>query len=1008
MLEPPYSDTSDNSIEFLKVPPFSIEAEQSVLGGLMLNNEAWFSIADLINEHDFYRPEHQLIFSAIKSLSEESRPCDVVTLSERLEQDDKWLPYLGQLAKNTPSAANIVAYAEIVRERSVLRQVVRVGQEIAGSAFNLQGRNSAELLDHAEKLVFEIAEQGLRKKAGFVPLKKLCSKMIEHIEFLSQQEEPLTGVSTGFKDFDDFTSGLQNSDLIIIAGRPSMGKCITGDSKIILSDGSLVTIEEIYHRRQAQLLTLNPNGKFHFTQPTAFIDNGEQPVFGVTTKLGRYIETTFQHPYLTPTGWKPLAQISVGEKIAVPSILNCFGTITLSDGEVKLLSYWTAGRYDYFNSWHGRFKNLPVALRADIKEAILQIESNSGKTRHRLAVTLPQESNFTRRTIPALVFQLSRPQLALFLNRLFATNNDINVTLKGNGSIRYNHVNESLVKGVQHLLLRFGLLSTLQRSRRATQITWYLKIAEPRSVLTFIDQIGIFTKQSILAKWRAILSRVTEPELAVTTTSRLTLNESNESLVDNPPTAIRANSDNLGQTFANTESEIYWDKILSIEYQGRKQVYDLTIPDTHNFVANDICVHNTSFAMNIAEHVAVDKKLPVAVFSMEMSNEQLMLRILSSIAKVELQKIRTGKLLNDDDWASITRNLHRLEEAPLFIDETPALNPTELRLRSRRFVREQGRVGLIVIDYLQLMQIPETKESRANEVSEISRSLKSLAKELNVPVIALSQLNRGLEQRPDKRPRMSDLRESGCLAGDSLVHRADTGECIPIRELVGLSNFSVWAVNTHTRQLETATVSRVFSTGIKPVFRLITQWGRTLCATSNHRFYTPLGWKRLDQLTPKDYLAVPRHNSDLELDLTTFRKLSNLSTHGGLDLDLDLTTFRKLSNLKLSNLSTTEIEWDRVATIKFAEETEVFDLTVPSLHSFVANDITVHNSLEQDADLVVFIYRDEVYDPDSTEKGVAEINIAKQRNGPIGKFKLTFNGRITKFENYVADGYYGE
>jgi len=999
MPSPPYSDTPDNSIEFLKVPPFSIEAEQSVLGGLMLNNEAWFSIADLINEDDFYRPEHQLIFSAIKSLSEEARPCDVVTLSERLEQDDKWLPYLGQLAKNTPSAANIVAYAEIVRERSVLRQVVRVGQEIAGSAFNLQGRNSAELLDHAEKLVFEIAEQGLRKKVGFVPLKKLCSKMIERIEFLSQQEEPLTGVSTGFKDFDDFTSGLQNSDLIIIAGRPSMGKCITGDSKIILSDGSLVTIEEIYCRRQAQLLTLSPNGKFYFTQPTAFIDNGTQPVFGVTTKLGRYIETTFQHPYLTPTGWKPLAQISVGEKIAVPKILNCFGTITLSDSEVKLLSYWTAGRYDYFNSWPGRFKNLPVALRADIKEAILQIKSNPGKTRHRLAVTLPQESNPTRRTIPPLVFKLSRPQLALFLNRLFATNNDINVTLKGNGSIRYNHVNESLVKEVQHLLLRFGLLSTLQRSRRATQITWYLKITEPRSLLMFIDQIGIFTKQSMLAKWRAIL--VTSPKLTVT--SRLTLNESNDSVIlDDPSTAeVLAKSGNLGQTLTNTESEIHWDKILSIEHQGHKQVYDLTIPDTHNFVANDICVHNTSFAMNIAEHVAVDKKLPVAVFSMEMSNEQLMLRILSSIAKVELQKIRTGKLLNDDDWASITRNLHRLEEAPLFIDETPALNPTELRLRSRRFVREQGHVGLIVIDYLQLMQIPETKESRANEVSEISRSLKSLAKELNVPVIALSQLNRGLEQRPDKRPRMSDLRESGCLAGDSLVHRADTSERIPIRELVGLSNFSVWAVNTRTKQLETATVSRVFSTGIKPVFRLITQWGRTLCATSNHRFYTPLGWKRLDQLTPKDYLAVPRHNSDL--DLTTFQKLSNLSTHGGLDLDLDLTTVQKSSTL-----SSTEIEWDRVATIKFAEETEVFDLTVPSLHSFVANDITVHNSLEQDADLVVFIYRDEVYDPDSTEKGVAEINIAKQRNGPIGKFKLTFNGRITKFENYVADGYYGE
>lgn len=245
-------------------------------------------------------------------------------------------------------------------------------------------------------------------------------------------------------------------------------------------------------------------------------------------------------------------------------------------------------------------------------------------------------------------------------------------------------------------------------------------------MLIFIDQIGIFTKKLILTKWRAAL--ITSPELAVT--NRFTLNENDSSTTG----ALRGGGGGGGgdknePSLVDTESEIYWDKILAIEYQGHKQVYDLTIPGTHNFVANDICVHNTSFAMNIAEHVAIEKKLPVAVFSMEMSNEQLILRILSSIARVELQKIRTGKLLNDDDWASIARNLHRLEEAPLFIDETPALNPTELRLRSRRFVREQSRVGLIVIDYLQLMQIPETKESRANEVSEISRSLKSLAKE---------------------------------------------------------------------------------------------------------------------------------------------------------------------------------------------------------------------------------------------------------------------------------------
>jgi replicative DNA helicase len=462
MLDPVYPISSDSAVESLKAPPFSKEAEQSVLGGLMLNNEAWISIADLLAETDFYLPVHQTLFRAIKSLSEEGNPCDPITLSEWLQKHDQLQTigggaYLGLLAGNTPSAANILAYASIVRERSILRQLMRVGTEIANSTFNTQGRDSRQLLDDAEKKVFEIAELGARNQRGFVKIDKIVNQTLTRIDLLSQQEGKITGIPTGFTDFDGSTSGLQSSDLIIVAGRPSMGK--------------------------------------------------------------------------------------------------------------------------------------------------------------------------------------------------------------------------------------------------------------------------------------------------------------------------------------------------------------------------------TSFAMNIAEYVAVEKQTSVAVFSMEMSNEQLAMRLISSLAKVNLQSVRTGKL-EDNDWPKITRAISLLESAPLFIDETPALNPTELRARVRRLAREQGQLGLVVIDYLQLMQIPNTKESRTNEVSEISRSLKSLAKELNVPVLALSQLNRSLEQRSDRRPKMSDLRESG--------------------------------------------------------------------------------------------------------------------------------------------------------------------------------------SLEQDADLIVFIYRDEVYNEDSPEKGVAEIIIAKQRNGPIGTTRLVFKGNITKFDNYSSDEFYGE
>lgn len=448
----------DVATENLKIAPQSVEAEQSVIGGLMLDKNAWDKIGDIVSEDDFYRRDHRLIFRAIANMSAKGDPCDVVTLSEWLDKQDLLedaggLAYLGTLAKNTPSAANIKAYAAIVRERSVLRQLITVGNEISNSAYQTEGRSSEELLDGAEREVFKIAEMGAKGKKTVVPIRDLLTKAVDRIETLFQQDNPITGVPTGWTDFDEKTSGLQKSDLIIVAGRPSMGK--------------------------------------------------------------------------------------------------------------------------------------------------------------------------------------------------------------------------------------------------------------------------------------------------------------------------------------------------------------------------------TSFAMNIAENAAIKSNLPTVIFSMEMPGEQLAMRMFSSLGRIDQHKVRTGKL-EDEDWPRLTSAVSLLAEAPMFIDDTPALSPNELRARARRIKREHG-LGLIVIDYLQLMQVHGTSENRTNEISEISRSLKALAKELEVPVVALSQLNRSLEQRPNKRPVMSDLRESGAI--------------------------------------------------------------------------------------------------------------------------------------------------------------------------------------EQDADVIAFIYRDEVYNEDSPDKGIAEIIIGKQRNGPIGTTRLTFIGQYTRFENYIHDIY---
>lgn len=396
----------DPVVQSLRTPPHSIEAEQSVLGRLLLDNSAWDKIADVVSENDFYRHDHRLIYRNIARLIDQTQPADVVTLAGQMEKNDELgqvggLAYLATLAQNTPSAANIRRYAEIVRERSIMRQLAQVGTEISEAAYNPQGRDAGQLLDEAENRVFQIAESAARNKQGFLNMPELLQEVVDRIDMLYSRDNPdeVTGVPTGFVDLDAKTSGLQAGDLIIVAGRPSMGK--------------------------------------------------------------------------------------------------------------------------------------------------------------------------------------------------------------------------------------------------------------------------------------------------------------------------------------------------------------------------------TAFAMNVAEHVAVEKRLPVAVFSMEMGGTQLVMRMLGSVGRLDQHVLRTGRL-QDEDWSRLTTAIGKLSEAPMYIDETPALTALELRARARRLARQfGGKLGLIVIDYMQLMSGSGRNDNRASELGEISRGLKGLAKELRVPVIALSQLSRTVEQRTDKRPMMSDLRESGAIEQDA-------------------------------------------------------------------------------------------------------------------------------------------------------------------------------------------------------------------------------------------------
>jgi replicative DNA helicase len=402
-----YVSSSDKQVAQLRIPPHSQEAESSVLGGLLLDNNSWDKVGDLLVEADFYRYEHRLVFASITSLVNANRPADVITVFEQMQSQGKaeevgGLAYLNSLAQYVPSSANIRRYAEIVRERSILRKLVSVSDEIATSALNTNGRPVTNILDEAEQKIFSIGEEGSRMRQGFQSMDKLVVQLLDRVEEMSQNPNDITGVPTGFFDLDRMTSGMQAGDLIVLAARPSMGK--------------------------------------------------------------------------------------------------------------------------------------------------------------------------------------------------------------------------------------------------------------------------------------------------------------------------------------------------------------------------------TALAINIAEHVALQEDLPVAVFSMEMGASQLAIRIVGSIGRIDQGRLRTGKLI-DDEWPRLSDAIERLKTVSLSIDETPGLTTSELRASARRLARSCGKLGLVVVDYLQLMSGSGggDGENRATELGEISRGLKMLAKELQCPVIALSQLNRGVEQRTDKRPMMSDLRESGAIEQDADV-----------------------------------------------------------------------------------------------------------------------------------------------------------------------------------------------------------------------------------------------
>lgn len=767
------------------MPPHNLQAEESLLGAMLLSRDAIGPAVEACSAADFYKPAHAHIFEAIISLWGRGEPADPVTVADELNRMDL-LEAIGgpttliSLQANTPATSNASRYARIVEEHSLLRRLIRVAGDIAEMGYSVP-EDITTAVDEAESMMFDVAQR--RVADTMAPIRELLSQSLDRLESLYDRGESITGVPTGFVDLDERLSGLQPSALLIVGARPAMGKCVAWDTPIVdPTTGAVRTAADVHRAGRAgdavEVLTLDEHHHLKPASPSAFVDDGVKPLFSVRTRLGRKIRTTLTHPFLTPDGWQPLGKLQVGTKVAVPCRVPVFGIEPLPEHELALMAYLLSesGCLAVCPSLvsnnteaieDAAFAAAHVGARAVRRHGeqgstsvVFLAHHTSGNPvtelllRHGLTGSVPSD-----RTVPSAVYRLPKAQLAFFLRRFLSVSGRVVHDLDSGGTIEFDLASEALAFEIQHLLLRFGISAALVASGAGAA---RLAIQEPAELRRFEHEIGMIGQSADLKVLVGCMASTSSRSLVGAGISAASRNDMDVFIPGHTSVAVNGNREGLP-----CDADIRWDDIVEIEYVGDEQVYDLTIPVHHNFVAGDVLVHNTSFALNIVSNAALHGT-PVLYFSLEMSHLEITQRLLCSEARVDASRLRNGKL-HDSDWPKINQAIGRLGEAPIFIDDNPNCTVMDIRAKARRLKATNSGLGLIVIDYLQLMSGRSNAENRQVEVSEMSRGLKILAREMNVPVIALSQLSRSLEMRADKRPILADLRESGSLEQDADV-----------------------------------------------------------------------------------------------------------------------------------------------------------------------------------------------------------------------------------------------
>jgi replicative DNA helicase len=787
--------TSSRRLRGGRIPPHDLTAEESLLGAMMLEPEAIAAAAGVVRADDFYKPAHSHIFDAVHALYAAGQPVDPVTVADELRRNGLLETVGGHqvlvdVMASTPATTNAAGYARIVEEHALLRRLIGVAGEIAEMGYSVP-EDVTKALDRAEAMVYDVNQRRVTDSTS--KIEDLLGLNLDRLEQLYGRGDAITGVPTGYVDLDELLSGLQPSNLVVVGARPSMGKCVAWDTPIVdPATGELVAAADLHRAGIAgnpvSVLALGDAGELRPIRPSAFVDDGRKPVYRVRTRSGREVRTTASHPFLTPGGWRPLADLATGQSVGVPAAIPVFGDDRLPIDEVLMLAHLVVAPGG---------DELGPRLWTDNPEVATDIESRgTGYGVRVVDRTLPGGActwdvapsgaladladrhgivgSPAERRVPRAVFRLPRDQLALFLNRALGAVAAVwHLAADEPGRVVMTLRSPGLAHDLQHLLLRFGIgasvCSPVVAVDDATWVAHELVVDEPRQIVALVHEIGLLGRKGelavIVAQARGLTQRE-HPELvsvgkagAAAPTTPTVPTVSAGPGVGAPPAPERP---------AFEGAAVAWDEITAIDYEGNEQVYDLTIPIWHNFVAADVFVHNTSFALGMAAHAALYANQPALVFSLEMGSLELSQRLLCGEARIDSTRVRTGRL-SEDDWSRISQAIGRLASAPIWIDDNPNLTVMEIRAKARRLKSQVGSLGMVVVDYLQLMTGRTRAENRQVEVSEISRGLKILARELECPVVALSQLSRQLELRSDKRPMLADLRESGSIEQDADV-----------------------------------------------------------------------------------------------------------------------------------------------------------------------------------------------------------------------------------------------